>query len=92
MSPENHANFQCQTTVVKISRLLNKSVFQQFFFNRREYIQFSKYPSYKSCVKHKLDVCKDTSRTPVKLSLNCARTEFYSCSATPVITSRSLEK
>ena len=66
--------FNVKQESFKIARLLNDSVFQQFFFNRREYIQISKYASYKSCVKHKLDVCKDTSRTPVKRSLNCART------------------
>ena len=35
-------------------------------------------------VINKLDVCKDTSRTPVKLLLNCARTKFYRCCPTPV--------
>ena len=39
---------------------------------------------------YKLDSCKNTSRTLVKVLLNLLHNIFYTCSATPVITSRTL--
>ena len=41
-------------------------------------------------VVYKLDICKNTSRTPVKVLLNWISTKLHNCSATPVITSRRL--
>ena len=38
---------------------------------------------------YKLDSCKNTSQTLVKVLLNLILTIFYTCSATPVITSRT---
>ena len=45
---------------------------------------------YFALVIYKLDSCKNTSRTLVKVLLNWILTIFYTCSATPVITSRTL--
>ena len=45
---------------------------------------------YLALVIYKLDSCKNTSRTLVKVLLNWILTIFYRCSATPVIRSRTL--
>ena len=76
----------------------------EFLFSRRRHVftlLFVFLKSYSVCsqvtndlyfalVIYKLDSCKNTSRTHVKVLLNWILTIFYTCSATPVITSRTL--
>ena len=76
----------------------------EFLFTRRRHVftpQFVFLKSYSVCLQvtwdlyfalviYKLDSCKNTSRTLVKVLLNWILTFFYTCSTTPVITSRTL--
>ena len=76
----------------------------EFLFSRRRHVftpQFIFLKSHSVCLQvtsdlyfalviYKLDSCKNTSRTLVKVLLNWILTIFYTCSATPVITSRTV--
>ena len=75
----------------------------EFLFSHRRHVftlQFVFLKSYSVCLQvtsdlcfalviYKLDSCKNTSRILVKVLLNWILTIFYTCSATPVITSRT---
>ena len=82
---------------------LTSQEFVKFLFSRRRHLftlQFVFLKSFSVCLQvtsdlyfalviYKLDSCKNTSRTLVKVLLNWILTIFYTCSATPVITSRT---
>ena len=75
----------------------------EFLFSGRRHVftlQFVFLKSHSMCLQvtcdlyfalviYKLDSCKNTSRTLVKVLLNWILTIFYTCSATPVIASRT---
>ena len=77
----------------------------EFLFSRRRHVftpQFVFLKSYSVCLQvtsdlyfalsgiYKLDSCKNTGQTLVKVLLNWILTIFHTCSATPVITSRTV--
>ena len=76
----------------------------EFLFSRRRHVftlQFVFLKSFSVCsqvtsdlyfalVIYKLDSCKNTNRTLVKVLLNWILPIFYTCSVTPVITSRTV--